>query len=79
VIPRVNCTVLRVKEDWKHSPDACALSCQHCAVYSVYPSGMTSHSIIAHFDCKCMDPYRENIFANQKQNGVLPLSFCALC
>jgi hypothetical protein len=23
--------------------------------------------------CKCMDPYRENIFANQKQNSVLPL------
>jgi hypothetical protein len=53
---------------------ACAIACQNCAVYSVYPSGMTtSHSITAHFDCKCMDQYRENIFANQKQNSVLPL------
>ena len=29
------------------SCEACAIACQNCAVYSVFPSGMTSHSKIA--------------------------------
>jgi len=43
----VNCAVFCVKDDWKASSEACAIACQNCAVYSVFPSGMTSHSKIA--------------------------------
>jgi len=49
-IPRVNCTVLCVEDDWKFSSEACAIACQNCAVYSVFPSGMTSHSKVAQFN-----------------------------
>jgi hypothetical protein len=42
---------------WKTSrqdnSEACAIACQNCAVYSVFPSGMTSHSKIAQFNWKC--------------------------
>jgi hypothetical protein len=31
----------------KDSSEACAIACQNCAVYSVFPSGMTSQSKIA--------------------------------
>jgi len=48
-IPWVNCAVLCVKDDWKGSYEVCATACQNCAVYSVFPSGMTSHSKIAKF------------------------------
>ena len=30
--------------------EACAIACQNCAVYSVFPLGMTSPSKIAQFD-----------------------------
>jgi len=46
-IPWVNCAVLCAKDDWKNSSEACASAFQNCAVYSVFPSGMTSHSKIA--------------------------------
>jgi hypothetical protein len=49
-IPWVNCAVLCVKDDWKGQGEACAIACQNCAVYSVFPSGMTSHSKIAQFN-----------------------------
>jgi len=41
---RLERTVLR--------PDA--IACQNCAVYSVFPSGMTSHSKIAQFNWECI-------------------------
>jgi hypothetical protein len=34
----------------KDSYEACSIACQNCAVYSVFPSGMTSHSKIAQFN-----------------------------
>jgi hypothetical protein len=34
----------------KDSSEACATTCQNSAVYSVFPSGMTSHSKIAPFE-----------------------------
>ena len=47
----VNCAVLCVwKTTGKDSSEACAIASQNCAVYSVFPSGMTSHSKIAQFD-----------------------------
>jgi hypothetical protein len=37
--------------------EACAIACQNCAVYSVFPSGMTSHSKIAQFNWECIGRY----------------------
>ena len=37
------------KATGKDSYEAGAIACQNCAVYSVFPSGMTSHSKIVHF------------------------------
>ena len=38
------------------SSEACATACQNCGVYSVFPSGMTSHSKIAQFNWVCIGP-----------------------
>jgi len=40
----------------KDSCEACAIACQNCAVYSVFRSRMTSHSIIAQFIWQCIAP-----------------------
>jgi hypothetical protein len=32
------------------SSEACVIACQNCAFYSVFPSGMTSHSKMAQFN-----------------------------
>ena len=48
-IPWVNCAVLYVKDDWKYRSEACAIACQNFAVYSVFPSGMTSHNNVVQF------------------------------
>jgi hypothetical protein len=34
--------------------EACDTACQNCAVYSVFPSGMMSHSRIAQFNWECI-------------------------
>jgi len=39
-----------LKTTGKDSSEACAIICQNRAVYSVFPSGMTSHSKIAQFN-----------------------------
>ena len=36
------------------SSEACAIACQNRAVYSVFPTGMTSHSKIAQFNWECI-------------------------
>jgi len=38
------------KTTGKDSSEACPIACQNCAVYSVFPSGMTSQSNIAEFN-----------------------------
>jgi len=38
----------------KDNSEACAVACQNCAVYSVFPSGMTSHSKIRQFNWECI-------------------------
>jgi hypothetical protein len=38
------------KTTGKDSSRACAIACQNCAVYSVFPSGITSHSKIAQYN-----------------------------
>ena len=44
--------------EWKtteqDSSEACAIAWQNCTVYSVFPSGMTSHSKIAQFNWECI-------------------------
>ena len=35
------------KTTGKDSSEDCAIACQNCATYTVFPSGMTSHSTIA--------------------------------
>jgi len=40
----------------KDSSEAYAIACQNCAVYSVFPLGMTSHSKIAQFNWQCIAP-----------------------
>jgi hypothetical protein len=52
--PWANCAVLCVKDDWKDGSEACAISCQNCTVYSVFPSGMTLHSKTAQFNWECV-------------------------
>ena len=44
---------LSEKTTVKDSSEACAIDCQNCTVYSVFPSGMTSHSKIAQFNWEC--------------------------
>jgi hypothetical protein len=38
----------------KDSSEACTIACQKCAVYSVFPSGMTSRSKIPQFKWQCI-------------------------
>ena len=47
------------KTTGKGSSEACAMACQNWAVYSVFPSGMTSHSKIAQFNWKCTGRLRK--------------------
>ena len=42
------------KTTGKDSSEACAIACQNCAVYSVFPAGMTSPSKIAQFNWQCI-------------------------
>ena len=42
------------KTTGKDSSEVCASACQNGAVYSVFPSGMTSHSKIAQFNWECI-------------------------
>ena len=42
------------KTTGKDSCEACAIACQNYAVYSVFPSGMTSYSKIAHLNWECI-------------------------
>ena len=45
----------------KDSSEACAIACQNCVVYSVFPSDMTSQSTIAQFDWECIAPFIEHL------------------
>jgi hypothetical protein len=44
------------KTTGKDSSEACAIACQTRAVYSVFSSGVTSHSKIVQFNWKCIAP-----------------------
>jgi len=56
-IPWVNCAVLCVwKTTVNDSSEACAFANQNCADYSVFRSGMKSHSKITQFNWECVAP-----------------------
>jgi hypothetical protein len=42
----------------KDHSETCDIACQNCAVYSVFPSGITSHIKIAHFNWECVGRLR---------------------
>jgi hypothetical protein len=63
----VNCAVLCAKDDWKDSSEACAISCQNCTVYSVFPSRMKPHNKIVQFSWECIGRY---VFGNIVLNSA---------
>ena len=71
-IPWVNCAVIRVKDDCKDSSEACIIACQNCAVYSVFPSGM-SHSKIAQFNRELIALFRHILYPVSRYKGWI---FC---
>jgi hypothetical protein len=50
-----------LKTTGKDSYKACGIACQNCAVYPVFPSGMTSHSKIAQFNWQCIGRFKKAI------------------
>jgi hypothetical protein len=50
------------KTTGKDSSEACAIVFQNCAVYYVFPSGMTSHSKIAQFNWRNTDAHWPKIY-----------------
>jgi hypothetical protein len=49
------------KTTGKNSSEACVIACQNCTVYSIFPSGMTSHSKIAQFNWECIGRLRPTL------------------
>ena len=63
-IPWVHCAFLCVKDDWKGQFLALRYFLSKLTFYSVFPSGMTSHSKIAQFNWQCIAPLRiQRVFA----------------
>jgi hypothetical protein len=54
----------------KDSSEACAIACQNCAVYSVCPSGVTSHSKIAHFNCEYIGRLWQGTVQSHQQRSI---------
>jgi hypothetical protein len=57
-IPWVNCAVLCVKDDWKGQLWGLRYCLSKQRVYSVFPSGMTSHSKNAQFNWQYITPFK---------------------
>ena len=64
------------KTTGKDSSEACVVACQNCAIYSVFPSGMTSHSKIAQFNWECIAPLRQTTESNISYRRVNTYSLC---
>jgi hypothetical protein len=76
----MNCAVLCVKDDWKDSSEASAIACHNFAIYSVFSSGMTSHSKIAQTNlrvytalkvCTLLGPYDFRILVQCVKSKIL--------
>jgi hypothetical protein len=56
----------------KDNSEACAIAFQNCAVYSVFPPGMSSHSKISQFNCECIGRLKSQyVFAVLASNEVV--------
>jgi len=53
-LPELTAQFCLWKTTGKDNSEAYAIACQNCAVYTVFPSGMTSHSKIAQFNWECI-------------------------
>ena len=62
------------KTTGKDSSEDCAITCQNCAVYSVFPSGMTSQSKIAQFNWECRGRFRAHVLTTEKPSAIRNLS-----
>ena len=65
------------KTTGKDSSEACDIACHNCPVYSVFPSGMTSHSKIDQVKWECRAPLTKN-FCSQTFT-MLYGSLCVFC
>jgi hypothetical protein len=52
----------------KSSSEACVIDCQNCSVYSVFPSGMSSHSKIVQFNWECIGCLSSGTIQNSEGN-----------
>ena len=77
-IPWVECTVLCVKNDWKGQFWG-TIVCQNYTVYSVFPSGMTSHSKITQFNWECIGPLRHSYILEVNINISSKWAIFGLC
>ena len=62
-IPWVNCAVFCVKDDWKGHFWGLRYCFSNWAIYSVFPSGMTSHSKVTHFNWESIRSFRRRFTA----------------
>jgi hypothetical protein len=76
-IPWVICVVLCVKDNWKDSSEACAIACQNCAVYSVFPSATTLHSKIAQFNWQCKGRFKISPILRYSCNNKIEYDECS--
>jgi hypothetical protein len=60
------------KTTGKNSFETCAIACQNCTVYSVFPSGMTSHSKLAQFNWECMGRFRSRVTVSYRRQAITP-------
>jgi hypothetical protein len=69
------CSSLCERRPEKDRSVACAIACQNCALYSVFPSGMTSHSKIAQFNWECTVSFRNipHLVLQHKQVQILEM------
>jgi hypothetical protein len=56
------------------SSEVCAIACHNCAVTSVFPSGMTSHSKIVQFNWECIGPFT-NVWCFRKEISLKNVYF----
>ena len=67
------------KATGKDSYVACAIACQNYAVYSIFPSGMTSHSKIVQLKWQCLASFRNIPYLVLQYKQVQILGMDLLC
>ena len=62
----------------KDSSEACAIACQNCPVYLVFPSDVTSHSKIAQFNWECVAPFIMRVVQRRGSDQSTLIEACFL-